>query len=186
MMRQVRAFDEWLSGDLLTASRADCERFLAELYERSPNTAQMAWRGMRSFFAFVAEEDGSPNPMKLVKAVRVDEPATKVLTADEYQRLRYHLDRQAKRPAWPTSRGSATGRSWACSGIPAVHLHLQRVCVRRRPLVSSQRRVAPVPKPAAAVSPPRSVGEATTIHSASKPRTGVPVTAHPWVVVTVT
>ena len=98
MRRELMGFARWLDGDvLLTASRSECERFLAERGQVSPATAHVAWRALRSFYAFLAEEDDIPNPMRHVKAPRVPEPATKVATQDEYDAMMTYLDRQAKR-----------------------------------------------------------------------------------------
>lgn len=75
-------FEAVLADDdraLETATRADCESFIAG--HESKFRANYAWRSLRSFFKFVAEDHGTVSPMDRVKAPRV--PLTDVTTAND-------------------------------------------------------------------------------------------------------
>ena len=82
MTRFLSRFEAALAeegGDLLSASRFDCESFLASY--ASPLMANYAWRSLRSFFKFAAEELERPSPMVRVKAPKM--PLTEVSTATD-------------------------------------------------------------------------------------------------------
>jgi integrase len=82
MMRYLGHFEAVLAEDgrdLLSASRFDCEQFIAG--HGSPSNANYAWRSLRSFFRFAAEETERPSPMVRVKAPKV--PLTEVSTASD-------------------------------------------------------------------------------------------------------
>jgi site-specific recombinase XerD len=95
MERELRRFSDWLArsdrSDLQTASRDDCQDFLTSRRAVSASTSHMAWRALRSFFGFLAEEDGAANPMKHVKMPKVAEPVTRVATEHEYETLQGYL-----------------------------------------------------------------------------------------------
>lgn len=84
MTRELRRFATHLGRPLDTATRADCEGFIAERVSVSVYSANYLWRALRSFYGFLAEEDGLLNPVKNTKAPKIPEPATKVVTEDEY------------------------------------------------------------------------------------------------------
>lgn len=86
--RYLKRFEAVLVADgrdLMSATRQDCEGFLASF--DSPPARAYVWRSLRSFYAFVAEEEEAPSPMVRVKAPRV--PLTEVTTATEqdYEKL---------------------------------------------------------------------------------------------------
>jgi integrase/recombinase XerD len=86
MLPFVERFAQTLDGPLQTATRADCEQFIAS--HPSPFRANYAWRSLRSFYAFLAEEDEIPaSPMAKVRGPKV--PLTDVTTAtgDDVTRL---------------------------------------------------------------------------------------------------
>jgi hypothetical protein len=63
MQRFILRFETLLAEDerdLLTATRQDCEAFVAS--HSTPVTANWAWRSLRSFYALVAEELETPHP----------------------------------------------------------------------------------------------------------------------------
>jgi integrase len=75
----VERFEATLDGPLTAATRADCEQFIAG--HESKFRANYAWRSLRSFFGFVAEENDEASPMAKVKAPKV--PLTEVQTATD-------------------------------------------------------------------------------------------------------
>ena len=144
MMRQVRAFDEWPRGDLLTASPI---RLRAIPRRSSTTKPEHRSDGLARDAVILRLRGGGrrlSQPHEAGQGTRVDEPATKVLTADEYQRLRYHVDRQAKRPGmanftWKRDR-SILGVLWdtgmmrgelAALNVDDVDLETQRILVRK-------------------------------------------------------
>ena len=84
-LRRFEAFLEADGRDLLSVSRQDAEAFLASI-ESAPARAY-AWRSLRSFYGFVAEEQEAPSIMVRVKCPKV--PLTEVSTASEsdYEKL---------------------------------------------------------------------------------------------------
>lgn len=62
-VRQLARFETWYGKPLLSASHADCTLYLVHRLQVSPDAAMHSWRAMRSYYGFVAELDGSPNPM---------------------------------------------------------------------------------------------------------------------------
>jgi integrase len=82
MHRFVKRFEAILAsegGDLTTATRAECEQFIAS--HSTPSTRSWAWRSLRSYYSFLAEELDQPSPMARVKSPKV--PVTDVTTASE-------------------------------------------------------------------------------------------------------
>ena len=72
-------------GDLMAATRGDCEEFIAS--HASPFRANYAWRSLRSFYGWWAEEQEVISPMAKVKAPRVPLTDVKVAEADDISRL---------------------------------------------------------------------------------------------------
>lgn len=86
--RQLAKFEAVLAADgrdLLSATRTDCEAYLGSI--ESPPARAYAWRSLRSFYGFLAEEEETPSIMVKVKSPRV--PLTEVTTATEadYEKL---------------------------------------------------------------------------------------------------
>jgi site-specific recombinase XerD len=80
--RHVRRFEAVLVADgrdLLSATRQDCEAHLASI-ESAPMRAY-CWRALRSFYAFISEEEETPSIMVRVKCPRV--ALTEVSTASQ-------------------------------------------------------------------------------------------------------
>ena len=97
--------------DLLTATRFDCEQFLSAIDSQSQRN--YAWRSLRSFYGFVAEEDETPSIMAKVKAPKVDLTEVSTTTEDDFKKLMAAALRSARR------RMPGTLRSCPCSGRPA-------------------------------------------------------------------
>src|SRR3954451_24127268 len=81
----VVKFREKLGGDLLASTRGDCEVFIAS--HSSPFRANYAWRSLRSFYGWWADEQETVNPMAKVKAPRVPLTDVKVAESDDISRL---------------------------------------------------------------------------------------------------
>ena len=80
--RHLARFEAVLEADgreLLSATRQDAEAHLASI--DSAAMRAYAWRALRSFFAFLAEEEEAPSIMVRVKCPKV--PLTEVSTASE-------------------------------------------------------------------------------------------------------
>lgn len=80
----VERFQSVVADTLMTATRGDCEQFIAGY--ASPFRANYAWRALRSFYAWLAEEEDTVSPMAKVKAPKV--PLTEVSVATEEDVLR--------------------------------------------------------------------------------------------------
>jgi site-specific recombinase XerD len=88
MKRMVDRFEAFLAaegGDLMTATRQDCEQFIASL--ASPNRKAWAWRSMRSFYAVVSDDLEQPSPMARIKSPKVPLSDTTVATEDDISKL---------------------------------------------------------------------------------------------------
>ena len=82
MVGFVERFEAVLTAedrDLMTATRGECEAFLAGL--GSPSRRQWGWRSLRSFYRLVSEELEQPSPMARVKSPKV--PLGEVSTASD-------------------------------------------------------------------------------------------------------
>jgi integrase len=77
-------FHTALDGGLMSATRGECEEFIAS--HASPFRANYAWRSLRSFYAWLAEERETISPMAKVKR-RVPLTDVKVAEADDISRL---------------------------------------------------------------------------------------------------
>lgn len=88
-MREMRPFVERFecvtSDTFLTATRANCEQFIAS--HTSPFRANYAWRALRSFYGFLAEEEEIVSPMARVKAPKVPLTDVTVATEEDISRL---------------------------------------------------------------------------------------------------
>jgi integrase len=81
----IERFESHLGMTLVTATRADCEQFIAG--HVSPFRANYAWRALRSFYAFLAEEEDCVSPMARVKAPKVPLTDVTVATEEDISRL---------------------------------------------------------------------------------------------------
>jgi integrase/recombinase XerD len=88
-MTEMRPFLErfatQLGRPLPTATRSDCEQFIAS--HESPFRANYAWRSLRSFYAWHAEDGGGSSPMAKVKAPKVPLTEVKTTTADDVAKM---------------------------------------------------------------------------------------------------
>jgi site-specific recombinase XerD len=98
MRRDLARFVDWLGKDPGEATRVDCLTYLNETTQRSAHAAEHAWRALRSFYAFLSDEDGTASPMERIKCPRRPEPHVKGVSEAEYHALlsvcgRHHRDR---------------------------------------------------------------------------------------------
>ena len=88
MSRHLGRFAAFMADDerdLLTATRHDAEAFLAGIESQSQRN--YAWRGLRSFYAFVAEEEEQPSIMVRVKSPKVELRPVSTANEDDYAAL---------------------------------------------------------------------------------------------------
>lgn len=71
--------------DLTTATRTDCEAFLASL--PTPTRKAWGWRSLRSFYAFAAEELEQPSPMARIRSPKVPLSDVKVASPEDVDRM---------------------------------------------------------------------------------------------------
>ena len=102
MTRELKRFGEHLDRPWDTATRADCEGFIAERVSVSIYSANYLWRALRSFYASSPRKTVSLNPVKNTKAPRIPEPATKVVTEAEYKAMLATV--KARMPQWGKTR----------------------------------------------------------------------------------
>lgn len=76
------------SHDLMTATRADCEEFIAA--HPSPFMANYAWRSLRAFYKWHADEEGTVSPMAKVRAPKVPLTDVSIATDTDVSRLLRH------------------------------------------------------------------------------------------------
>ena len=81
----VERFLDTLHGGPMTSTRSDCEQFIAS--HSSPFRANYAWRSLRSFYGWLAEEEDIVSPMAKVKAPKVPLTDVTVATEEDITRL---------------------------------------------------------------------------------------------------
>ncbi len=89
---EIRRFEKWLPDgrSLLEATRRDCQGYLAQIRARglAQATIRSRWIAMRSFYAWLADEDEIPeNPMSGVMVGRADPPPPSFPEDDDLARL---------------------------------------------------------------------------------------------------
>lgn len=89
MRCEFERFQRWVgeSRTVEAVETRDCLAYLAERRQQSQAATFYAWRTLRSFYGFLEALEGKQNPMRGIRTPKVDEPATKGLTAEEFKQL---------------------------------------------------------------------------------------------------
>lgn len=93
MRREMRLFTVWLAKPLNSAHVTDCRQFIMarrsphELWQGGALCPEYAFRALRSFYGFAAEEYGFDNPMVTVKQPKRKEAPQRSVSDDEFRRL---------------------------------------------------------------------------------------------------
>jgi site-specific recombinase XerD len=85
--REVRWFQAALDDVLTTATSHDCRAYIAHRQERSPFSANMAWRSLRSFYRWCASEDECADVTVKIRQPKMPIRPAKSVTRDQYLKL---------------------------------------------------------------------------------------------------